>query len=51
VLHAGVEAATRVGWWNVVMLAGLVMFAPLSWIEAAIGLPIRLREFLARSPD
>lgn len=49
-LHAGLEAATRVGWWNVVMLAGLVTFAPLSWIEAAIALPARLRGHLARSP-
>ena len=41
-LHAGLELLTRVGWWNVVMLAGLAAFAPLPWLEALVGLPARI---------
>lgn len=41
-LHVGLEVTTRVGWWNVVMVAGLAAFAPLAWLDAAIALPARL---------
>jgi hypothetical protein len=49
-LHVGLEVTTRVGWWNVVMLAGLMAFAPLAWIEAVIALPARIVRRLRTSP-
>jgi hypothetical protein len=42
VLHVGLEASTRVGGWNVVMLAGLAAFAPTTWLDTAIAFPARL---------
>jgi len=34
-MHLGLELLVDVGWWNYVMIAGLLTFLPVAWLDAA----------------